>query len=257
MRNYMKGYFLFLLVLCALICSLFTTCSKQIPQGRLPDGYIALTFDDSSVGNWYANLPVLESLGIKATFYVSNYHALTSADKQLLKEIRTRGNEIGYHSTNHKNLVKLLYSSSDGWSKVYQEINTDLELMRRDGFVITDFAYPYGRHDAALDRELLKTFRTVRAVTNKTNFYQSLATDAACDKQVLFAAHVDVRTFLSDSDLGNLLSKAKDKKACAILFAHQINLPSSKYQIDSNKLKLIADKAKELNLQFITVDQLH
>jgi peptidoglycan/xylan/chitin deacetylase (PgdA/CDA1 family) len=209
------------------------------------------------VGNWYANLPLLESFGIKATFYVSCYHALTSTDKQLLKEIRNHGHEIGYHTTNHKNLVKLLYSSSDGWTKVFDEINTDLELMRRDGFVITDFAYPYGRHDAPLDRELLKIFKTVRAVTNKTNFYQSLATDAACDKQVLFAAHVDVRTFLSDGDMNSLFTKAKEKKACAVLFAHQINLPSSKYQIDSNKLKLIADKAKELNLQFITIDQLH
>jgi hypothetical protein len=94
-------------------------------------------------------------------------------------------------------------------------------------------------------------------VTNKTNFYQSLATDGACEKQVLFAAHVDNRTFLSDGDVASLFNKAKDKKACAVLFAHQINLPSSKYQIDTNKLRLIADKAKELNLQFITIDQLH
>lgn len=256
MKKLKKRYCLFLVGLCTIICALFTTCSK-IPEGRLPDGYIALTFDDFSVENWYENLSLLESLGIKATFYVSNYHQLSATDKQRLKEIRSRGHEIGYHTTNHKNLVKLLYSSSDGLNKVYEEINADLNLMRNDGFVLTDFAYPFGRHDATLDRELLKIFKTVRAVTNKTNFYQSLVTDAGCEKQVLFAAHVDIRTFLTDGDMYNLLIKAKDKKACAVLFAHQINLAGSKYQIDTDKLRRIADIAKELNLQFITIDQLH
>lgn len=226
-------------------------------MGRLPDGYIALTFDDSSVSNWYENLPELESYGIKATFYISSYHALTASDKLLLKKIRDRGHEIAYHTTNHKNLYKLLYSSRDGWSKVYEEVNTDLELMRRDGFEITDFAYPYGRHDENLDRELLKMFRTVRAVTNKTNYYRSLTKEAGCDKQVLYGAHVDVRTFLSNDDLAFLLSKAKERKTCAVLQAHQINRPAWPYQIDSYKIKFIADMAKQLNLEFITVDKLH
>jgi peptidoglycan/xylan/chitin deacetylase (PgdA/CDA1 family) len=232
-------------------------CIKQIPVGRLDDGYIALTFDDSSVANWYTNLPILESFGIKATFYISNYHSLTDDDKLLLKKIRDKGHEIAYQTTNHKDLVKLLYSSSDGWNKVHEEINTDLELMQKDGFMITDFSYPYGSYDAALNRALLKTFRTVRALTNQTNFYQSLAAEAGCEKQVLFGAHVDNQTFLSIGELGRLLTKAKQRKCCAILVAHQINRPNSKYQIDTNKLRFIADKAKELDLRFITIDHLH
>lgn len=253
MKNYQKRY-LFLFCLSAILCSLFTTCGKQIPDGRLPEGYIALTFDDASIGSWYANLPMIESYGIKATFYISNYHALTVTDKRLLVEMKNRGHEIAYHTTNHKNLLKLL--NKEGWDKVNEEVNTDLLLMRQDGFELTDFAYPYGRHDAALDRALLKTFKTVRALTNKTNFYQSLASEA-CEKQVLFAANVDVKTKLTDGDLTNLMTKAKEKKTCAILVAHQVNNPTANYQITTEKLKFIAEKAKELNLQFITIDQLH
>jgi peptidoglycan/xylan/chitin deacetylase (PgdA/CDA1 family) len=247
---------LFLLFGCAIACTLLTTC-KKIPMGRLPDGYIALTFDDSSISNWYENLPELESNNIRATFYISCYHGLSASDKQLLKKIRDRGHEIAYHTTNHKDLYKLLYSSRPGWDKVYEEVNTDLDLMRRDGFQITDFAYPFGKHDENLDRELLKIFKTVRAVTNKTNSFRCLAKEAGCEKQVLYAAHVDVKTFLSNDDLAFLLSKAKERKTCAVLGAHQINRPASHYQIDSYKIKLIADMAKQLNLQFITVDQLH
>ena len=253
--NHYKKYHLFFVMVSIVITSI--TCTKQIPRGRLDDGYIALTFDDSSVANWYANLPLLESLGIKATFYISNYHSLTEDDKLLLKKIRDNGHEIAYQTSNHKNLVRLLYSSSNGWEKVDEEINADLELMQKDGFIITDFSYPYGAYDAALNRALLKTFRTVRAMTNQTNFYQSLATEAGSEKQVLFGAHVDTQTFLSDADLGRLLTRAKQRKCCAILVAHQINRPNSKYQIDTKKLRFIVDKARELNLQFITIDQLH
>lgn len=255
--NRYKKYYLLMRCMVVSILIIFTACTKQIPLGRLDDGYIALTFDDSSVANWYVNLPILESFGIKATFYISNYHSLTDYDKLLLKKIRDNDHEIAYQTTNHKDLVRLLYSSSDGWNKVNEEISTDLELMQKDGFIITDFSYPYGSYDAALNRALLKTFRTVRALTNQTNFYQSLAAEAGCEKQVLFGAHVDNQTFLSNGELGRLLTKAKQRKCCAILVAHQINRPNSKYQIDTNKLRFIADKAKELNLRFITIDQLH
>lgn len=232
-------------------------CTRQIPEGRLDDGYIALTFDDSSVANWYTNLPMLESFGIRATFYIAHYHSLTPDDKLRLKMISDRGHEIAYQTTNHKNLVELLYSSRDGMTKVETEINTDLLLMERDGFSVTDFCYPYGAHNDVLNRRLLKTFRTVRALTNQTNFYQSLATDAGCEKQVLFGVHVDNQTFLSNSDLGRLLTNAKQRKACAILVAHQINEPHSKNQITTEKIKFIAQKARELNLKFITIDRLH
>lgn len=252
-----KKYHLFMHCIMVSIVITLIACTRQIPLGRLDDGYIALTFDDSSVANWYANLPMLESFGIKATFYISNYHSLTNDDKLLLKKIRDNDHEIAYQTTNHKNLVRLLYNSSDGWNKVNEEINTDLELMQRDGFIITDFSYPYGAYDAALNRSLLKTFRTVRALTNQTNFYQSLATESGSEKQVLFGAHVDTQTFLSDADLGRLLTKAKQRKCCAILVAHQINRPNSKYQIDTNKIRFIAEYARKLNLRFITIDQLH
>ena len=236
---------------------LIESCTRQIPQGRLDDGYIALTFDDSSVANWYDNLPMLESFGIKATFYVAHYHSLTSEDKLRLKMMSESGHEIAYQTTNHENLVRLLYSSRDGMEKVETEINTDLELMRQDGFIVTDFAYPYGAHNDVLNRKLLQTFRTVRAMTNQTNFYQSLATESGSEKQVLFGTHVDNQTFLSNSDLGRLLTFAKQRKACAILVAHQINEPRSKNQITTEKIKQIAQKARELNLRFITIADLH
>lgn len=255
MRNCIRKFTSFLLCFAILLSGLFTSCHKEIESGKLPDGYIALTFDDAYISNWYNYLPVLESLDIKATFYISSYHSLSAPDKQKLAEIKDRGHEIAYHTSNHLNLLKLL-NSTDGLNKVSEEINHDLNLMKQDGYTLTDFAYPYGRYDATLNRTILKTFKTVRAVSNKTNFYSSLIKEA-CGNQVLFGAPVDMNSKITDTELSNLLSKAKEKNSCAILTAHQINNPGFKLQISVEKLKMIADIAKQLNLSFITVNQLY
>jgi peptidoglycan/xylan/chitin deacetylase (PgdA/CDA1 family) len=255
MRDCIRKFTSFLLYFVVLLSGLFTSCDKEIKSGNLPDGYIALTFDDAYISNWYQYLPVLESLNIKATFYISSYHSLSPLEKQELAEIKNRGHEIAYHTTNHLNLLKLL-NSTNGQAKVTEEIDHDLNLMKQDGYILTDFAYPYGRHDATLDRTLLKTFKTVRALSNKTNFYLSLIREA-CENQVLFGAPVDMNSKITDTELSNLLSNAKSKNSCAILTAHQINNPDFKLQITIEKLKMIADIAKQQNLSFITVNQIY
>jgi len=255
MRDCTRKFTSLLLYFAILLSGLFISCSKEIKSGNLPDGYIALTFDDAYISNWYNYLSVLESLDIKATFYISSYHSLSALDKQKLAEIKDRGHEIAYHTSNHLNLLKLL-NSTDGLNKVSEEINHDLNLMKQDGYTLTDFAYPYGRYDATLNRMLLKTFKTVRAVSNKTNFYSSLVKDA-CENQVLFGAPVDMNSKITDTELSNLLSNAKSKNSCAILTAHQINNPDFKLQITVEKLKMIADIAKQQNLSFITVNQIY
>ena len=73
---------------------IFSACHKEAPQGNLVEGQVALTFDDASVENWYNNLALLDSLNIKATFYISHYHTFGKQQKAWLKEIEKRGHEI-------------------------------------------------------------------------------------------------------------------------------------------------------------------
>jgi peptidoglycan/xylan/chitin deacetylase (PgdA/CDA1 family) len=40
-------------------------------------------------------LPLLDSFGAKATFYISSYHMLSSQQKNQLREIKNHGHEIG------------------------------------------------------------------------------------------------------------------------------------------------------------------
>ena len=117
-------------------------------------GGIALTFDDNYIDNWYPNLDLFDSLGVKATFYISNYNKLTVAQKNKLREIRDHGHEIAFHSTNHVNFLKC--ADSSGVEKMIRvEISHGLRLMNNDGFYPTTFAYPYGKHNDMLDKLLL------------------------------------------------------------------------------------------------------
>ena len=57
-------------------------------------GGIALTFDDNYIDNWYPNLDLFDSLGVKATFYISNYNKLSDAQKDKLREIKNHGHLV-------------------------------------------------------------------------------------------------------------------------------------------------------------------
>jgi len=169
MKIYTKGTFAYVCYAVTFVCCITISCGKEIPKGRIPNGYIAITFDDASINNWYSNLALMDSLDIKATFYISQYHTLKSEEKKKLFEIQNHGHEIAYHTSNHQDL-KILMNSPSGWDKVNREICEDMEMMKRDGFDVTNFAFPYGSHDTELDRRILKKFKTVRALSNRTNY---------------------------------------------------------------------------------------
>ena len=66
-----------LVAFCALIISvgLFSGCKKFEKEGHMNEPGIVLTFDDDRVDNWYSFLPLFDSLGVKATFYICKYTA--------------------------------------------------------------------------------------------------------------------------------------------------------------------------------------
>ena len=249
MENFLKRKFGLLLFVVYFFC--LPSCSKKMPEGNLPDGYIAMTFDDSSISNWYTCMPLLDSLDIKATFYISHYHTYNASQKKQLLAIKKHGHEIAYHTSNHLNLAKLV-KESDGWAKVMKEVNSDLKLMQNDGYNILNFAYPYGQHTASLDSGLLKIFSSVRGVSNRSNYYSCLTSERGY-KKVLFGCNIDMNTPLPESNQKQLIAIAKEKKTSLVLLAHQINNPAVKNQITTDRLRMIAASAQKNNLKFITV----
>src|SRR5260221_13015823 len=85
-----KKFFFFLAVV--YVCT--AGCYKYEHQdpGNIDRPGIALTFDDYSIDNWFKYLPLLDSFGVKATFYISSYHLLTPQKKDKFGDIKRHGN---------------------------------------------------------------------------------------------------------------------------------------------------------------------
>lgn len=243
--------FLFLL---AFLCTAFVSCRKAVPEGELVEGQIALTFDDASVENWYKHLPLLDSLNIKATFYISHYHTFNKQQKAWLKEIEKHGHEIAYHTATHPDLAKEV--AKNGMATMEEkEIKSDLRRMQADGYNPTDFAYPFGSHTSQLNTCLLRTFKSVRALSNQQNYNLSLAKETG-EGKVLYGANVDNNSRLKEEGILSLMDKAREHRDCLVMVAHEINNHNIKLQITRERLQYIARMAQERNLQFITVNEL-
>lgn len=237
-----------------LVSIIFMSCMK-IPNGNIRNGKIALTFDDNAVDNWTQYLPLLDSLGIKATFFVCKYHTLNDAQKRGLRLLEEHGNEIGYHTSNHLDLVKEVNKS--GCARVYRdELKKDLDLMRADGFDPMNFAFPYGSHNSELDAIFLHYFKTVRAQTNKSNRYKCL-TGHGGNGQVLHGADIDEYAGMSDSEVEQYVSLANENNDCAVFTAHDINNPKSLYHVDKARLVKIAELVRAKGMQFVLIRDLN
>lgn len=228
------------------------TTSASVSSAPLKGG-IALTFDDYSIDNWYKYIDLFDSLQVKATFYISNYNLLTNTQKNKLHDIQKRGHEIAFHSSNHVNFLE--YAKKEGSDKLIQkEINEGLELMKKDGFYPTTFAYPFGKHNDVLDRLLLQQFKSVRALNGTHDFSRSLA--PLQKNKILFSLGIDESSNRSMDKIKGLLVSAQQNDRCAILLAHNIEKENTQLQIPVSKLKEIIIAAKSLNLRFYTISEI-
>jgi peptidoglycan/xylan/chitin deacetylase (PgdA/CDA1 family) len=227
-------------------------CNKYDKEGAMDMPGVALTFDDNSIDNWYSYMPLLDSFGVKATFYISAYHKLSRDQKQKLHDIQSRGHEIAFHTTNHYDMVSLL-GRLKMKDLMESEIYQDLKKMNRDGFYPHTFAYPYGSHNEYLDHELCKLFKSVRALNGSNNFTKSFT--RGCSNKVLYAIGID-NDRRSLGKIEFLIDCAFRNRNCLMLVGHQIEKADAKFQISYEKLKAILQKTKSLNMRFYTVSEI-
>lgn len=236
----------------AVICIATGGCYKKEHQEELEKPGIVLTFDDKSIDNWYRYLPLLDSFGAKATFYISSYHSFSAEQKNKLKKIQNRGHEIGYHTTFHNNLCE--YLKLHGLDDLMDlEIKQDLRKMCKDGYSPVSFAYPYGAHNYYLDNQLLPIFKSVRALNGTNDLEKSIA-GKSC-QPVLYAIGMD-NNGRSIATIGRLMEQAVYKSKSLVLVGHQIENPNAKFQVPYEKLKFILQKAKDLNMKYYTASEI-
>lgn len=230
-------------------------CKKFDKQGYMAQPGLAITFDDNYVDNWHKYLPLLDSLGIKATFYISGYHKFNPQQIHKLRFIQQHGHEIAYHTLNHYNLVDFVYKYHHTIPQmIQQEIIPGLLKMNQDGFYPKTFAYPFGSHCGALDKALLQYFKSVRALNGTTNYGLSQAITEKND--ILYGLGLDLSSKHTDATIGKMLTNAKEKNTCAVMVAHRINADNTKLTVTINRLRAISAQAKSLGLKFYTISEI-
>ena len=221
--------------------------------GHLQKSGIAFTFDDFNVNEWFRCLPLLDSFGVKATFYISNYNKLNKEEINKLRIIKRCGHEIAFHTTNHFNMVK--YLNNEGMEALIQnEILAGLSKLNADGFYPTTFAYPYGHHTQALDNTLLKYFKSVRALNGTNNYSRSLATTSY--NEILYGLGIDESSKRPMSTILQLVNNAHDDNNCLVLVSHHTDLPGTKFITTHSTLREIIKKAVSLDMQFYTISEI-
>ncbi len=233
---------------------LFAGCTKFKKDGSVKDPGVVITFDDNYVDNWVEYLPMLDSAGVRATFYICRYNRFSAAQKAKLQLIQSHGHEIAFHTTNHYNMMDYVYKhkhTPEEWLKY--EIEDGLKLMNCDGFYPQTFAYPAGAHNGLSDNMLQRYFKSVRALNGTNDFSKSLVPTEK--NLVLYGLGIDKSSKRSDETVLSVIKSASDNRDCAIFVAHNINGNSPLSVTKERLLKMFA-YIKSLGLKYYTASEI-
>ena len=135
----------------------------------LPERRVILTFDDGYEDNYRVVFPLLKRFGFTATFFVvtSSVGTRDHLTVPQIREMAASGMEIESHGVHHVDFS--LLSAEDARRELVQSRKT---IEGWTGRPVTFFAYPAGRHSAALEH-LLDTLGYRGALTTLPGFVTS------------------------------------------------------------------------------------
>jgi peptidoglycan/xylan/chitin deacetylase (PgdA/CDA1 family) len=233
-----------------LTISSFTSCKQKARE----QGGISISFDDRSITAWYNLKDVLLKYEVKASFFVTQFDSLDSAEIAMLKLLESDGHEIASHGALH--VISEDYIREHSYSDYLQnEIDASISAMKKEGFHPESFAYPYGAKYWFTDFLLLERFKIVRGV-ERVNGDEVQSNDEIFysfdDKQTVSAASIDRNSGLDSAMVRHLLHRAEQNNEVVLLYGHAPSTQdnSSAYTFDVELLEFIFSEARKNNLKF-------
>lgn len=238
--------------------SLLISCEqKKITPKPKPTGGVVLTFDDAYVKEWFEADKVLNRYSWKATFCVCKINTLDTIEINKLHILENEGHEIAGHGFHHYNAVKFIEKYGiDNYMN--QEIDPMLDVMQRDSFKVTSFAYPDGERTTKLDSALLGKFNIIRGRAfgdEKPNLQDCFYNN----KRLVFGFDIDNNHInFSVPYLLKLLNYAKKNNKILILCSHKVvKNVTANYQTKLETLELVCDYMKKNNMKYYTLSDLN
>jgi peptidoglycan/xylan/chitin deacetylase (PgdA/CDA1 family) len=128
---------------------------KAMAEDATDNNIACVTFDDGYRDNYERALPVLESRGIKATFFIATGFLGKSFPTSVgecpmmttsqVRELANLGHEVGAHTVNHFKLSKL--PSEEACAEISNSKSYLEDLVQGP---VVSFAYPKGDYDEAV-----------------------------------------------------------------------------------------------------------
>lgn len=110
---------------------------------------VSLTFDDGQASH-YSTLPMLQSRGMRGTYYINSGYVGDSSYYMTwpqIHELAAAGNEIGGHTVTHADLTRVSTTVAQ------QEVCNDRNALLAQGFApVVSFAYPYAAYNPTAEQ---------------------------------------------------------------------------------------------------------
>jgi len=240
-----------------LIGFFFYSCSNHKNTTANSRAGVVITFDDYFVNEWIEADKLLSKYNWKATFCVSNFDQLSSADISNLKQLQKNNHEIAGHGFFHLNAKE--FTKKHGKQKYLEtEIFPLIEAFKKNEIVLETFAYPFGAKNQTLDFELKKHFKIIRGtskgnkkITDNSNFYNGTRT--------LNGIGIDSNyEHFNLSYLNKVLKYAKKHNKIVIFYAHKpVKSATNEFEVEFQTLNLICNYVVNNNLKFYTMKELY
>jgi len=212
-----------------------------------PSGLV-FSFDDYS-DTWLEHLPLLASLGIKATFFITGeFVKERSQAEERLRPLLQAGHTLGVHTMSHRRATETWANEGQAWLK--SDVLDQAKLLSElSGKPTHYFAYPYGDHNDETDRILSAHFRVVRTFGKKPIF----ATQRQLKKtRVTYATSIDNVHEHTYAWYDEQLTELKRQSKVWVVASHHFN--NTLWGITPERLAHFAKRAHELHIPILTFD---
>lgn len=217
----------------------------------------SLTFDDYGVNSWYSMRDTYLKYNVKATFFVSHFHTLSTEEINKLKTLENDGHEIGCHTFDHEGIGRdYNYDSNRINEYLNKQIIPALNNMKNEGFNPVSLAYPYGERNNEYDNAVKAYFpylRTTASDDNRKLFQlEEIFHKKGKPYSILAGDGIDNHYNNDIDEIREAFIKARENGEIITLYGHRVEDDNSSYAISPQKLKDIIKTAQEVGLKFYT-----
>lgn len=221
------------------------------PTNGFTEGMVTFSFDDAWTSQYTNALPIIQDAGIKGTYYILTQPVTNGWSQYMtpaqVKDISTKGQEIGGHTVTHTDLTTLSNIQIDK-----EIIDSKTYLQNLTGKTVNTLAYPYGSFNTTV-----KNRTTNAGYTNARSAGTAIQNGFNSATQNKFEIKsFSPTTAVSLNNIKTAIDQAKTNKQWFVFSFHRIeNGTTGEYITSVDDFKAIVDYVKNSGIKTVTMQE--